>query len=267
MEATTVEMNGSRRLLLFAVAGLFAVFLGFALSVALAHPAGAATLAVPTPPTLPVSVPSTATLTGVVSDALGSAPALPSNPVSGTVSAVTAAASGVAPLPTGTGTPLPLPVVPVTIPGLPLPTVPLPALPTLPITKPSTGTLPTGLLASGTPATGPTPGTGGAAHGSTGRTTSSTTGHTSSTGRRGGSLQSTTPGTPAPSPAHRVPGPATPFIPSNNDASTSPGHGSSPWNTIPLTVALLALLGFGAVVMRRRLPLRLLFDSRLTPPG
>lgn len=248
------DMGWGRRIVLFALGTIGFLLLGIAVSAALARPAGAATLPGPGPSSL------TAPVT-----------ALPSDLISG----VTGAAGGIAPLP-----PLPtLPTAPLpTLPGAPLPTVPItalsvpslpvPSLPGLPvITAPGTGILTAGTpTAGGAPAagTGPVPGIGGAARGSA-------AGHRgpSSSGRSGtgGSRSSNRSDTPTRAPAHRVPAPSFPTVTGIAGDATTPGHGNTPWNVVPLTILLLSALGLGGVFLRRRLAFKPLFDSRLAPPG
>jgi hypothetical protein len=261
-------MTWGRRLLLLSAAGLFAVLLGLALSVALARPAGAATL-----PSLPVSTSATSDLgtataavpglVGTVEDA-ASPVAIPADPTQ-VLSGVTSAASAIVP------TTLPisqLPISPLPISQLPISPLPLP-LPILPvITKAATDTLSPGANQTGTNAGGLLPGTGGPANGSTGRLSGprsrrlgSPTGrsHTASVDSATRSLGRTPTG-PAPSPS-------LPALPANAGDITAPGHGSNPWNALPLTILLLTVLVLGGVTLKRRLSLKLLFESRFAPPG
>jgi hypothetical protein len=268
VEMHLFEMSRGRRLVLLLLATIGAVALGIVLSAAFARPAGAATLPLPSGPTLPVPVGTSGggTVTDTVTGVLGNASSLPTN----VINPATAAASSALPvLPATPGTQLPIAKLPVT--GLPRPTLPTLPLPQLPvITMPGGSNLTSGVLPTGTTGGGLAPGTGGPAGGHgvklsnpAGRRTTAKslrTGH-SSTGKTNGN------GTPVRTPAPRIPSPSFPLFPSAGSEASAPGHGSNPWNALPLTIALLALVALGGVFLRRRISLATLFDSRLSPPG
>jgi hypothetical protein len=264
-------MSWTKRVLLLLLIGVGASLLGIVLSAALAHPAGAATLPLPSAPSSADGA-ATSVVGTITGDVPGSDGAV--NDVTGIGSTVATGATSVVsgnvpplsslPVPT---TPLPVGTLPVGSLPVPAPTLPIPSLPV--ITKSSTGT--TGPTASptGTTETGPLPGTGGPAHGSNVKL-SSPEKHRSSTapGSTGSAtLLSSGSGSPSPTPVHRPRSPWFPFIPSAAGDAAAPGHGGSPWNVVPLTILLLAVLVLGGVALRRRHGLKFLFDSRFAPPG
>jgi hypothetical protein len=249
-------MTWGRRVILLVVAGMGATFLAIALSAALARPASAATLPVSPIPALPapVSVPLVESLPGPVSGAVGDVAAAPSDAVTGTPTSL----GGV--VPTEPLAPLPgqLPIV-----HLPIPPVPLSL-------SPVTGSLTTGSTPTGTTTDAPAPGIGGSAHGSAGTHSGSTVRSSGSRFGWSGGLDSSgsnASGNPQKVPSHRSPSPSFPLVPSGTGEASSPGHWGSTGSAFPLIILLLGALGLGGVLLRRRLPLRLLFDSRFAPPG
>jgi hypothetical protein len=228
-----------------------------------ARPASAATLPAPSAPSLPLPVG-----TSVVSTVADTAPTVvtPASPLPTTV-ATAATSGGIAPLSTVPVAPLSnskIPAAPLPITRLSIPTFPVVQLPV--VTMPITRTLTGGTSVTGAPNAGPVPGTGEPAHAATGSKAAAR--HTASTlGGLRASLIPDTPGAPVPAPGPRVPSPSFPSVPSSAGDSSAPGHGNSPGNAVPLTILVLAAIVLGGVSLRRRLPLTLLFDSRLTPPG
>lgn len=253
-------MSLGRRILLLLLAAVGAVTLGIVLSAAFAHPASAATLPEPIPPTLPLAVPAPATppTVSAMTNTATTAAATPTTLLNGLLGAGSGSLSGGVP---------PVPTLPVTSPLPGLPVVPIPGLPA--ITRPGGPNLSFSVLPTGTAGTTLWPGTGGPAHGlrakisgPAGRRSLSDAGSsaTPSAGSRAGR-------TPVPAPTRRLPSPTFPLVPSTAADAPAPGHGNSPWNVLPLALLLLGALALAGVALRRRLSPRLLFDSRLTPPG
>jgi hypothetical protein len=252
VELRLFEMSLARRILLLLLAAVGAVTLGIVLSAVLAHPASAATLPEGIPPTLPVpvSVPATPPTVSAITNTATPATASPTTLLNGVLDGGSGSLSGVVPT---------LPTVPVsqlptgTLPGLPVIQIPTPLLP---ITKPARSIVTTSALPTGTAGANPSPGTGGPAHGLRAKISGPS-------GRRslshGGSSAASSSGSPAGSPVH--------LVPSVSADAPAPGHGNSPWNLLPLAGLLLGLLGLTGLAPRRRLSPRLLFASRLTPPG
>jgi hypothetical protein len=220
-------------MILLVVAGIGATLLALALSVAFARPAGASTLPLPSSPTLPAPVAPSALST--VADTMTAAVSpLPSVPL-----------------------PAPFPVAHPPILHLPVATRAVVHSPTAPVTTP-TPTTSGGLL----------PMTGGPAGVSTDIHSDPPPRQAGSTpDRSSGSSILTTPGPPVRTPTPRVPLPLSPLAPSSAGEASAPGHGSTPSNAVLLTILLLAAIGLGGVVTRRRLSLKLLFDPRFAPPG
>jgi hypothetical protein len=265
MEAELFEVHWRRRAILVCASGIIATLFGIGLSIALAHPAGAATLplpAAPTLPALPVTPPVPGTPAGPVTvpGIVGAAGTLSPN----VVTAAAGSTGGGAPsLPTVVPS-LPLPTVPLPthlpIVNLPIPTLPAPLLPvTMPISHPNT--------TAGSPGTtGLAPGTGGPAHASTGHGSSAR--GTRSTDRRSArSSAPATPGSPVRSPGHGLPSPSLPVVPGMAGDASAPAHGNSPGNALPLAILLLGVLAVGAVFLKRRFAPTLAFESRFAPPG
>jgi hypothetical protein len=258
MNAELMEVDWRRRAMLVLASGIIATLLGIGFSMALSHPAGAATLPIPDTPTLPVPPlptlpvvgnPLTNPVTDPVSGLVGSASSLTSNAVTG----VSSAAGGTAPqLPT-----LPLPT------KIPVVNLPVPQLPgnLLPVTKP-TGTLnPTGDLPVAD--NGLAPGTGGPAHGSKSKGSAGRSGSTRhGAGRSSSSLKS---GSPLRTPGQRQP--SLPVNPGTAGDALIPGHWGSPFNALPLVLVLFAGLLIGGVFLKRRFAPTLAYESRFAPPG
>jgi hypothetical protein len=266
VELHLFEMSWGRRFVLLLLGAIGVVVLGILLSAAMARPAGAATLPLPTPPSLPVPVtlPGGGSVTNTVSGVVGTGSSLPTD----VVNEATAAASGSLPVvPTSPGSqlPIPLPVGTLPVPLPTLPTLPLPQLPV--ITRPGSNTLTSGVFPAGSTG-GLAPGTGGPAHGR-GVKLSGPTGHrtTAKSSGSGHSSTSGSKGTPTRTPGPRIPSPSFPLFNSVAGDSAVPGHGGSLWNALPYGLLLLALVAVGGVFLRRRISLTHLFDSRLSPPG
>jgi hypothetical protein len=237
-------MGWARRAVLLFAGCIGAVLLGIALSIALARPAGAATLPAPTP-AVPAAV-DTATappVTGALPGLVGSPVAIP-NAITG----VTAAAGGGVP---------PVPTVP--LPGqLPVPKLPSPQVTTLPVPHTATPILPAAAVGA--------PGTGGPAHAP--KAEPSSIGHAGPAGHRSAHPLPAAPASPVPAPAHELPSPSFPLGSGlAGNGSLTPGHGNGLGNAIALMVLLLAAAGIGSVFLRRRLSPPPLFDSRFAPPG
>lgn len=264
VELRLFEMSLARRILLLLLAAVGAVTLGIVLSAVLAHPASAATLPEGIPPTLPVpvSVPATPPTVSAITNTATPATASPTTLLNGVLDGGSGSLSGVVPT---------LPTVPVsqlptgTLPGLPVIQIPTPLLP---ITKPARSIVTTSALPTGTAGANPSPGTGGPAHGLRAKISGPSGRRSLSHGGSSAASSSGSPaGSPVPTPTRRLPSPPFHLVPSVSADAPAPGHGNSPWNLLPLAGLLLGLLGLTGLAPRRRLSPRLLFASRLTPPG
>jgi hypothetical protein len=257
MNAEVMGVDWRRRAMLVLASGIIATLLGIGFSMALSHPAGAATLPIPDTPTLPVPPlpvvgnPLTNPVTDPVSGVVGSGGSVTSNVVTG----VTSAAGGAGQkLPT---VPLPTKIPVVNVPGPQLPGI------LLPVTKPISALSPTGNLPAGD--SGIAPGTGRAARGSKSKGGSAGRSHSTRHGAKSSSALKS--GSPVRTPGHRQPSPSLPVNPGTAGDALTPGHWSNPFNALPLVLMLLAGLLIGGVFLKRRFAPTLAYESRFAPPG